>query len=107
MLFISSSTSEINTQSSIEGNIWRLPAAEEACEEALDCIVGFLTKRYPSHFQYLIDKPGYIHNKITNRMLKVTKPYQQHPLAVAAQLTMEDINLLIQGSGQDSRNYYL
>jgi hypothetical protein len=84
-----------------------LPTAEEACEEALDCIVSFLTKRYPSHFQYLIDKPGYIHNKITNRMLKVTKPYEQHPLAVAAQLTMEDINLLIQGLWQDPRNYYL
>jgi hypothetical protein len=83
------------------------PCAEEACEEALDCIVNFLIKRYPSQFQYPKGKQGYIYNGITNRTFKVTKPYEQHPLEVAAQLAMEDINLLMKGSGQDARNYYL
>jgi Haem-dependent oxidative N-demethylase, alpha subunit-like len=84
-----------------------LPCAEEACEEALDCIVDFLINRYPSQFQRPREKPGYVYNGITNRTFKVTKPYKQHPLEVAAQLVMEDINLLIQGSGQNAQDYYL
>jgi hypothetical protein len=90
-----------------DGVMQVLPGAEEACEEALDCIVKFLIKRYPSQFQYPKGKQGYIYNGLTNRTFKITKPYEQHPLEVAAQLTMEDINLLIQGSGQNTRNYYL
>lgn len=90
-----------------DGVMQVLPYAEEACEEALDCIVNFLVKRYPSQFQRPREKPGYVYNGITNRTFKVTKPYEQHPLEVAAQLAMEDINLLIQGSGENARDYYL
>jgi hypothetical protein len=90
-----------------DGVMQVLPGAEEACEEALECIVNFLTRRYPNQFQHLEGKPGYIYNGITKRRLKVTKPYEQHPLEVAAQLTMEDINLLIQGAGGNDQDYYL
>lgn len=80
------------------------PEAEEACKEALECIVTFLTARYPSQFQISESGPEYIHNAITNRDFRYRAPYEEHPLAVAAQLVMEDINLLIRGSGDD---YYL
>jgi hypothetical protein len=90
-----------------DGVMQVLPGAEEACEEALECIVNFLTRRYPSQFQFPDGKPGYIYNGITHRTFKVTKPYEQHPLEVAAQLTMEDINLLIEGERKSSRDYSL
>ena len=77
------------------------PEAEEACREALECIVAFLTARYPSQFQILDNRPGFIHNAITNRYFRYRAPYEEHPLVVAAQLVMEDINLLIRGSGDD------
>lgn len=83
-----------------------LPTAESACEEALECVVNFLVRRYPTHFQYPQGNQNYICNGITNQAFKVTKPYEQYPLEVAAQLIMEDINLLIEGAPGD-RNYYL
>jgi hypothetical protein len=82
-----------------------LPGSEEACEETLECVVKFLTKRYPSQFQHPNGDLNYIHNLITNRTFKVTAPFEQHPLEVTAQLTMEDINLLIQGERETE--YYL
>jgi len=84
-----------------------LPNAEEACEEALECVVNFMTRRYPSLFYLRKDKPGYIYNAITDRTFKVVRPYEQHPLVVAAQLTMEDINLLLQGTGEGAEDYQL
>lgn len=82
-----------------------LPGSEEACEETLECVVKFLTKRFPSHFQHPKGDLNFIHNLITNKTFKITAPFEQHPLEVAAQLTMEDINLLIQGEGETE--YYL
>jgi hypothetical protein len=82
-----------------------LPGSEEACEETLECVVKFLTKRYPSQFQHPKGDFNYIHNLITDMRFKITAPFEQHPLEVAAQLTMEDINLLIQGEGETE--YYL
>jgi hypothetical protein len=84
-----------------------LPVAEEACQETLEYIVAFLTRRFPSQFQRPKGKPDYIHNLITNRTFRITAPYEEHPLAVAAQLVMEDINLLLQGEGDDPNQYYL
>lgn len=89
-----------------EGVMQVLPSAERACEEALECVVNFLIKRYPAHFHFSKGDRNYICNVITKQKFKVTKPYEQHPLEVAAQLIMEDINLLIDG-GPGDRNYYL
>ena len=83
-----------------------LPGSELACEEALECIVNFMTRRYPQYFRLLKENPGYIYNTLTNLTFKVKAPYEQHPLEVAAQLCMEDINLLLKGPGNDNE-YYL
>lgn len=80
-----------------------LPGSEEACEEALECIVGFLIARYPSHFQLLKEKPDYLHNLITGQIFKITAPYELHPLEIGAQLVMEDINIML----EDAENYNL
>ena len=77
-----------------------LPGSEDAYEETLECIVKSLTRRYPSQFQYLKGELNYIQILITNKTFKITAPFEQHPLEVAAQLTMEDIHLLIQGEGE-------
>lgn len=90
-----------------DGVMQCLPGAEEACKEALQAIVDFLIRRYPSHFHLLKDRPGYIYNAITDRSFKISVPLQQHPLEIAAQLVMEDINLLMQGVGEHPNEYYL
>jgi hypothetical protein len=84
-----------------------LPDAEEACKETLECVVSFLTRRYPNQFYLLKGRPGYVFNAITQRTLKITAPFEQHPLVIAAQLAMEDMNLLIRGSGGEPDEYYL
>lgn len=84
-----------------------LPNAETACVETLQCVVSFLTRRYPRQFYLLLDRPGYIYNAITKKTLKVVAPWEQHPLIVAAQLAMEDINLLMQGCGDEVDEYSL
>lgn len=82
-----------------------LPGSEEACEETLECVVTFLTKRFPSQFQHPKGDLNYIRNLVTNKTFKITTPFEQHPLEIVAQLTMEDINLLIRGEGETE--YYL
>jgi len=84
-----------------------LPGAQRACEEALAYVVNFLIHRYPSQFKLLKGRPGFILNGITNRTFKISKPYEQHPLEVAAQLSMEDINLLLPGVGKEEGDYCL
>ncbi|KAL2071674.1 hypothetical protein VTL71DRAFT_12909 [Oculimacula yallundae] len=89
------------------GVLQYLPPAEEACKEALDCIVRFLVQRYPSKFWLIEGKPGYVHNSITSKTFRFIEPYKQHPLSIAAQLAMEDINLLMPGVGEKSNEYFL
>lgn len=84
-----------------------MPGSEEACEETLDLVVRFLTKRYPQFFVFVEEKPGYLHNRITDIVFKISKPYEINPLEVAAQLVMEDLNLLMQGAGDDPEQHYL
>src|SRR4051812_28056363 len=87
--------------------VWQTrPRSDEAVEETLEYIVKFLVKRYPQYFQHPKGQPNYIHNLITNKTFKIVAPYETPPLEVAAQLIMEDINLLIQGDGDDTE-YYL
>ncbi len=84
-----------------------LPGSEDACMETLNMIVDFLTKRYPHYFVFSTERPGYLHNRITDLKYKVTEPLELPPLEVAAQLVMEDINLLFQGAGPDPDQHYL
>jgi Protein of unknown function (DUF3445) len=90
-----------------QGVMQQLPGSEEACIETLDFIVDWLTKRYPRLFVLSAEKPGYIHNCITDMRFKITAPYEASPLEVAAQLVMEDINILMQGEGDDPEQHYL
>jgi hypothetical protein len=94
-------------ESNRNGVMQVLPVAEEACAETLEYIVEFLIRRFPSLFRRPYGKPEYIHNLVTNKTFRTTAPYDEHPLAVAAQLVMEDINLLMQGTGEDPKEYYL
>jgi hypothetical protein len=84
-----------------------LPGSEAACAETLDLIVSFLTTRYPHYFAFVAEKPGYLKNHITGLTFKVVEPYEIHPLEVGAQLVMEDLNILIQGAGEDPEQHYL
>ena len=90
-----------------EGVMQCLPGSEDACAETLDLIVSFLTQRYPYLFVPVPEKPGYLHNRITDLTFKISKPYEIHPLEVAAQLVMEDLNILMQGAGDDPEQHYL
>ncbi len=84
-----------------------LPGSEAACIECLDTIVDYVTRRYPNLFYHPDGKQNYIHNALTKRTFKITSPYEIPPLEVAAQLVMEDLNLLIQGFGDDPQQHYL
>ncbi|EXJ84060.1 hypothetical protein A1O3_04727 [Capronia epimyces CBS 606.96] len=84
-----------------------LHGSEAACIEVLDTVVDYLTRRYPSLFYRPEGKDGYIYNGLTNLSFKITAPYELHPLEIAAQLVMEDLNLLVQGFGPEPDQYYL
>jgi hypothetical protein len=73
----------------------------------LDYVVNFLTKKYPRLFVPVPEKPGYLHNCITDLTFMISKPYEMHPLEVAAQFVMEDLNILMQGAGDDPEQHYL
>ena len=90
-----------------EGVTQVLPEAEAACIETLDLIIDYLTRRFPHLFFYLDDRPDHLHNKLTGMTFKVTAPYDMPPLHIAAQLVMEDLNILMQGYGGDPEQYYL
>ena len=90
-----------------EGVMQCLPGSEDACAETLDLVVSFLTTKYPHLFVHVPEKPGYLRNCITDLVFKISKPYDMHPLEVAAQLVMEDLNILMQGAGDDPEQHYL
>ncbi|KAH7419997.1 hypothetical protein BKA64DRAFT_31206 [Cadophora sp. MPI-SDFR-AT-0126] len=94
-------------QTNYEGVLQCLPSATDACKEALESIVNFLIQRYPLQFWIPKSKPGYVHNAITSKTFRFIEPYDQHPLAIAAQLAMEDINLLMQGTGDAVNEHFL
>ncbi|KIX08409.1 uncharacterized protein Z518_03065 [Rhinocladiella mackenziei CBS 650.93] len=90
-----------------EGVFQMLPGSEAACSETLQLIVDYVTKRFPHLFFIMDDKPDYLHNKLTGLTFKITEPYDMPPLQIAAQLVMEDLNVLARGHGGDPDQYYL
>lgn len=90
-----------------EGVMQTLPGSESACEEVLEMVVSFLTQRYPHLFYHPEGKTDYIYNVATGRSFRITAPYEVPPLQVAAQLIMEDINILYKGHGDDPQQHYL
>lgn len=59
------------------------------------------------HLNFECQKTGYIHNMITDRIFEVAAPLEQDPLEIAAQLVMEDINIMMEGTVGDAQDYYL
>jgi hypothetical protein len=91
-----------------EGVSQMLPGSEAACVEVLDTVVDYVTRRYPNLFYAPEGKADYIHNSLTKRTFKITAPYDMPPLEAAAQLVMEDLNVMIQGFGDDDpQQHYL
>lgn len=84
-----------------------LPGSEPACVEVLDMIVSYLTRRFPHIFLHPQGKADYIYNSLTRRTFRVTTPFDIPPLEVAAQLAMEDLNVMIKGFGPDESQHYL
>ena len=60
-----------------EGVMQCLPGSEDACAETLDYVVNFLTKKYPRLFVPVPEKPGYLHNCITDLTFKISKCHFQ------------------------------
>ena len=84
-----------------------LPGSHDACVETLEMMVEFFTSRYPQHFTFTDSSRCYVHNRITDKVFRVVEPYDEQPLAVAAQLCMEDMNIMMQGAGDDPEEHYL
>jgi len=84
-----------------------LPGSEAACAEVLEVVVNYVTQRYPTLFYSPAGKEDYVYNSLTGLTFKVTYPYELEPLEIAAQLVMEDLNVLLQGFGEDSEQHYL
>ncbi len=68
-----------------DGVMHVLPDADQACEEALQCLVNFLTRRYSSQLRFHEDMAVYRYKRTTDRTFETTKSYKQHPLEVTAQ----------------------
>lgn len=83
------------------------PGSELACKEMLEEVVSFFTRRYPQFFYHPNGETDKIHNALTKKTFRIHEPFDIHPLEVAAQLTMEDMNLLVQGGGADPDQFYL
>jgi Protein of unknown function (DUF3445) len=90
-----------------DGVMQILPGSESACEEVLSMVVSYLTQRYPHLFYHPAGKPDYVYNCLTKQTFKVMAPYDVPPLEIAAQLVMEDLNILYPGFGEDPEQHYL
>jgi hypothetical protein len=75
-----------------------LAGSEAACAEALEVVVEHLTQRYPNAFR-MSRRNGKVTVCITatGETFQVSSPYGgMSPLEIAARLSMEDLNVLIQ-----------
>src|SRR6266536_4067390 len=79
------------------GDIQCLAGSEAACMEVLDVVVEHLTQRYPDAFRLSKSKEKQtVTITATGKAFPVTSPYAgMSPLEIAARLSMEDLNVLI------------
>ena len=76
-----------------------LPGSEEACFEAMNLVVNYLTEKFPDYFQQLNSSSGWdrVHVVETGETLCIMPPFDNlQPLEVAARLAMEDLSILSQ-----------
>ena len=73
-----------------------LPGSEEACIEALEVVVKYLTEKFPGTFQQSLSGCGdRVHVVETGETLYIKPPFNHlQPLEIAARLSMEDLNIL-------------
>lgn len=71
--------------------------AEDACEELMRMVVGFLVDEYPSQFEIVEEMFGVksVRNKIVGETFRLSRPYDVHPLELCARLAIEDFNILV------------
>ena len=77
-----------------------LPESQEACEETLEEVAGFLCKKYPQMFEKIrtVNGPA-IHNKKTGeKFQRGNSKYGMEPLEMAVRLAMEDFSILLQNA---------
>jgi hypothetical protein len=84
-----------------------LPESYDACLEALEEVVEFLTQRFANMFE--MKKSGektMVYNKMTNETFVFggEKSEQMDPLEIAVRLTMEDLSVLMKN---EDGEYYL
>lgn len=88
----------LGLMNSEKGGVVRcLPGSEDACEEALNLIAGYLTEHYPDTFKRFVSQAGgeCVQVVSTGEIYTVSPPYKRMmPLEVAAALAMEDFNIL-------------
>ena len=87
---------------SLKGAVVRcLPGSEEACEEALNLIAGYLTLHYPDSFERVRSQSSgeSVRMVSTGETYKIDPPYKEiMPLEIAAALAMEDFNILMKNA---------
>ena len=92
----------LGLMNSEKGGVVRcLPGSEDACEEALKLIAGYLTQHYPELFKRFKSESSeeYVKLVSTGEIYGVRPPYKEKmPLEVAAALAMEDFNILTRNS---------
>ncbi|EXJ83961.1 hypothetical protein A1O3_04628 [Capronia epimyces CBS 606.96] len=78
-----------------------LPNADDSCEELLQIIVEYITRRYPDMFK--LDGDDIVIVPMKERY-RVRAPYDRHPMEVAGLLVMDDLYVLHLG---ELDRYYL
>ena len=76
-----------------------LPGSDEACFEALEGVVKYLTEKFPDTFHQSSSWSGCdrVHVVETGETFHIKPPFNNlQPLEIAARLTMEDLNILSQ-----------
>jgi hypothetical protein len=71
-----------------------LPNADTSCEELLEVVVAYVTKRYPDMFQ--MDGDEIVIVPFGDRY-RVKKPYDRHPMALIGLVAMDDFYVLHRG----------
>jgi hypothetical protein len=70
-----------------------LPGTETACQEVLDLVTSFLSRRFPEHFT-INHSTSVIFNHLAKESLTIGT-LCPNPLEAAARLAMEDFNILV------------
>lgn len=71
-----------------------LPGADDSCEELLQIVVAYITKRFPCMFQL---EGNDIHIVPTGERYRIKAPYERRPMELVGLLAMDDFYILHKG----------